>query len=52
MVRLGVRAPTCPPRCATALEGRGAAARVGASKHLDRLQQRIDALLGYRGKTN
>ena len=30
----------------------GAAARVGASKHLDPLQQRIDALLGCQGETN
>ena len=30
----------------------GAAAQVGASKHLDPLQQRIDALLGRKGKTN
>ena len=29
-----------------------AAARVGASKHLDPLQQRIDALLGSQTKTN
>ena len=29
-----------------------AAARVGASKHLDPLQQRIDALLGCQGETN
>ena len=30
----------------------GAAARVGASKHLDPLQQRIDALLGCQGETD
>ena len=30
----------------------GAAAQVGASKHLDPLQQRIDALLGCQGETN
>ena len=30
----------------------GAAARVGASKHLDPLQQRTDALLGCQGETN
>ena len=30
----------------------GAAARVGASKHLDPLQQRIDALLECQGETN
>ena len=30
----------------------GAAARVSASKHLDPLQQRIDALLGCQGETN
>ena len=30
----------------------GAAARVGASKHVDPLQQRIDALLGCQGETN
>ena len=30
----------------------GAAARVGASKHLDPLRQRIDALLGCLGETN
>ena len=30
----------------------GAAARVRASKHLDPLQQRIDALLGCQGETN
>ena len=30
----------------------GAAARVGASKHLDPLQQRIDALVGCQGETN
>ena len=34
------------------LGGRGAAVRVGASKHLDPLQQRIDALLGCQGETN
>ena len=30
----------------------GAAAQVGASKHLDPLQQRIDVLLGCQGETN
>ena len=30
----------------------GAAAQVGASKHLDPLQQRTDALLGCQGETN
>ena len=30
----------------------GAAARVGASKHLDPLRKRIDALLGCQGETN
>ena len=30
----------------------GAAVRVGASTHLDPLQQRIDALLGCQGETN
>ena len=30
----------------------GAAAQVGTSKHLDPLQQRIDALLGCQGETN
>ena len=30
----------------------GAAAQVGASKHLDPLQQRIGALLGCQGETN
>ena len=30
----------------------GAAAQVGASKHLDPLQQKIDALLGCQGETN
>ena len=30
----------------------GAAAQVGASKHLDPLQHRIDALLGCQGETN
>ena len=30
----------------------GAAAQVGASKHLDPLQQRIDALLGCQGEIN
>ena len=30
----------------------GAAAQVGASKHLDPLRQRIDALLGCQGETN
>ena len=30
----------------------GAAAQVGASKHLDPLQQRIDAVLGCQGETN
>ena len=30
----------------------GAAARVGSSKHLDPLQQRINALLGCQGETN
>ena len=30
----------------------GAAAQVGASKHLNPLQQRIDALLGCQGETN
>ena len=30
----------------------GTAARVGASKHLDPLQQSIDALLGSQGETN
>ena len=30
----------------------GAAAQVGASKHLDPLQQRIDALLKCQGETN
>ena len=30
----------------------GAAARVGSSKHLHPVQQRIDALLGYQGETN
>ena len=30
----------------------GAAARVGSSKHLDPLQQRIDALLRCQGETN
>ena len=29
----------------------GAAAKVGASKHLDPLQQTIDALLGCQGET-
>ena len=29
-----------------------AAARVGASKHLDPLQQRIDAVLGRQGEIN
>ena len=30
----------------------GAEAQVGASKHLDPLQQRVDALLGCQGETN
>ena len=30
----------------------GAAAQIGVSKHLDSLQQRIDALLGCQSKTN
>ena len=30
----------------------GAAARVGAYKHLNPLQQRIDAVLGCQGETN
>ena len=38
--------PACPLGVA------GTAARVGASKHLDPLQQRIDALLGCQGETN
>ena len=30
----------------------GAAARVGATKHLDPLRQRVDALVGCQGETN
>ena len=34
------------------LEVAGAAARVGASKHLDPLRQRVDAVEGCQGETN
>ena len=32
--------------------GRGAAARVRASKHLDPLRRKTDALVEWQGKTN